>query len=167
MSESNEVLGATVTAVVSAAGNMMTEEHKQIAERVKDMQWVPASIVQDVIAGVSQSDPDKARILGRTVPYTMKAQLESLGATDPVMAMETMGVVRTMTSRGPDVGHVKVLSYGEGEVEVESKSLWDCTFEEGMFQGLARVFGGRNVKSTQTRCVKQGDEACVHRITWE
>lgn len=69
--------------------------------------------------------------------------------------------------RGPDVTPRKIVSAEPGSVVVEAPSPgYNCSFIEGVFDGILIMCGIRNGEVTQTRCVKKGHPTCEYHIRW-
>ncbi len=69
--------------------------------------------------------------------------------------------------RGSDVTPRRIVSAENGHVVVEARSPgYDCTWIEGVYEGILRMNNIYDGKVTQTRCIKNGDATCEFDITW-
>ena len=69
--------------------------------------------------------------------------------------------------RGADVIPRRIISAEPGSVVIEAPSPgYDCSFIEGVFDGILIMCGIRNGDVSQTRCVKKGHGTCEYHIRW-
>lgn len=72
-----------------------------------------------------------------------------------------------LNHRGADVKPRRILLAEDRHVVIEAPSPgYDCTWIEGVFEGILRMTGQAGKAVKQTTCVKKGDRTCVFDIEW-
>ena len=72
-----------------------------------------------------------------------------------------------LNHRGEDVKPRRILLAEGRHVVIEAPSPgYDCTWIEGVFEGILRMTGHAGQEVRQTKCVKKGDNTCVFEIVW-
>jgi len=106
--------------------------------------------------------------LGRNIYPTIKKAGQIPAEIDnPVKMLEFEGEGFKIYHRGADVSPRKFLRLKNGDVLVEAPSPgYNCKVIEGVFIGIVEMFGIKNVKAVQTKCVKNNDTTCEYHITW-
>jgi hypothetical protein len=110
----------------------------------------------------------RKKVIGQEVYSTIKFSVgipEHIKTPLDHVKFEAEGFL--LNHKGADVVPRKILLAEDHHVVIEAPSPgYDCTWIEGVFEGILRMTGhsGKTVK--QTACVKKGDRTCVFDITW-
>ena len=163
----HEIIGQFSAMVASIAGNLFTPEQNRLLSSVKLDDWVDGKHVREAIDAVGQADADRARNIGRSFSYSLKEEYVRRGVNDPVHGLEVMTELYATVNRGDEIGAFEIVDRSENRVLCREDSPYNCDFTEGIFIGVVRNFGGRNVRVEQTECRRRGASHCLYNVTWE
>ena len=106
--------------------------------------------------------------LGRSIyPAIQKAGQIPPEIDSPIKMLEFEGEGFKLYHRGSDVVPRDFLKLTDHDVVVKAISPgYNCKVIEGVFYGIVEMFGFKDIKVEQIKCVKKDDPTCEYHITW-
>ncbi len=133
--------------------------------KVKPDEWSPISLLLEALAALDKKlDSYALKNAGWklfSLSHAEKAKESVKTARDVVYGIN--GLYLT-ANRGVRIGGWNVLAFEPGRAELEKTTPHHCVLEEGILEEALRMVGA-NAKVTQSRCFRQGADACVFVVT--
>jgi len=153
------------------ADNILFEKLGKHWNEVTIDDWIDAKIWDVFMQSYIEGSPtgEMALItLGKNIyPAIKNAGQIPPEIDNPLKMLEFEGEGFKMYHKGADVKPRNFLRLDDHDVLVDAPSPgYNCKVIEGVFQGIVEMFDIQNVKVTQTKCVKKGDDTCEYHITW-
>ena len=165
LSSSPQTQQAAMRAVQSAAGMPYDELDPE--------EFYDTFIIDSVFKAIDDSESEmmarvRKKVIGQEVYSTIKYTVgipEHIKTPLDHVKFEAEGFL--LNHKGADVRPRRILSAEEGHVSIEAPAPgYDCTWIEGVFEGILRMTGHPGNVVKQSKCMKNGDNTCVYEIKW-
>jgi predicted hydrocarbon binding protein len=142
-------------------------------EELNPEEFYPTSILDAVFKEIDNNESEmmaqvRKKVIGQEVYSTIKFTVgipEHIKTPLDHVKFEAEGFL--LNHRGADVRPRRILKAEDHLVIIEAPAPgYDCTWIEGVFEGILRMTGHAGKVVKQTMCVKNGDDTCVYEIKW-
>lgn len=160
---------STQQAAMRAVHNKAGIPHDQLDPE----EYYDTSILDAVFKEIDNNENEmmarvRKKVIGQEVYSTIKYTVgipEHIKTPLDHVKFEAEGFL--LNHSGADVRPRRILSAEDHQVIIEAPSPgYDCTWIEGVFEGILRMTGHPGNVVTQSKCVKKGDDTCVFDIKW-
>ena len=165
LSSSPETQRAAIAAVERNAG----KPYKELDPEA----YYDASVLDAVFKEIDNHESElmarvRKKVIGQEVYSTIRFTVgipEHIKTPLDHVKFEAEGFM--LNHRGGDVKPRRILLAEDRHVVIEAPSPgYDCTWIEGVFEGILRMTGHSGKQVKQSKCVKKGDHTCVFDIEW-
>lgn len=166
--ETNETLGGNLLLAVSMVSGALDDSRREMLSKIRPDDWIPAETYLEFIRDIESKNPDKLRMIGRSIMYAGKSTfMADVTPFTPINVLRFIATSYERNNRGPSIGYWKLVTIRDGYAELETTDYSGENFVEGILEGAVRASGGMEVKVEKRKARSRGDTADFFAVSWE